>query len=94
MTTISPYLICLRPTSGIRTTSLELLAPTTCRVAMMIAAKNGAVTTATAAMTIVQKAQGPGNFINADQTFLSKANARFNILLNILQSSYIAMMFL
>jgi len=30
----------------------------------------------------------------ADQTFLSKAKSRFNILLNILQSSYIAIMFL
>jgi len=34
---------------------------------MMIVAKNGAVTTATAAMTTVRKAQGPGNFVNADQ---------------------------
>ena len=50
-----------------RTTSLGLLTPTTYRVAMMIAAKNGAVTTATFAMTIVRKARASGNFINADQ---------------------------
>ena len=55
------------PTTNIRTTSPELLTPTTCRVAMMIVAKNGAVTTVTATMTIVRKAQGPGNFVNADQ---------------------------
>ena len=42
----------------------EQLAPTTYRVATMIAAKNGAVTTATASMTI---ARAPGNFINANQ---------------------------
>ena len=34
---------------------------------MMIAAKNDAMTTATAAMTIVRKARASGNFINADQ---------------------------
>ena len=45
----------------------ELLALTTCRVAMMIAVKNGAVTTVTATMTIVRKAQGPGNFVNTNQ---------------------------
>jgi hypothetical protein len=42
---------------------------------MMIAAKNGTVTTATAAMTTGWKAQGPGNFIDAyaaDQTFYLK----------------------
>ena len=42
----------------------ELLALTTYRVVMMIAAKNGAVTTVTTSMTT---AQAPGNFINADQ---------------------------
>ena len=42
----------------------ELLAPTTYHVAMMIAAKNGAVTTATASM---MTARAPGNFVNADQ---------------------------
>ena len=45
----------------------ELLTPTTCRVAMMIAAKNGAVTTATAAIMTVRKARAPGNFVNANQ---------------------------
>ena len=38
-----------------------------CHVAMIITARNGAETTATVAMTTVQKARGPGNFINADQ---------------------------
>ena len=50
-------------------TSLGLLAPTAYRVAMMIATKNGAMTTVTTAMTIGQKAQGPSNFVAADQTF-------------------------
>jgi hypothetical protein len=49
-------------------TSPRLLAPNTYRVAMKIAVKNGAVITATAAMMTVWKAQGSGNFINADQT--------------------------
>ena len=62
---ISPYLICLTPTSN--TTSPGLLTPTTYRVAMMIVAKDGAVTTATAAMTTVRKARAPGNFVNANQ---------------------------
>jgi len=53
---ISPNLVCLRPTSDIRMTSPGLLAPTACRVAIMIAAKNGAMTTATAAMTTGWKA--------------------------------------
>ena len=44
------------PTTNIRMTSPGLLTPTTCRVAMMITAKNGAETTTIAAMTIVQKA--------------------------------------
>jgi hypothetical protein len=35
----------------------------------MIAAKNGAMTTATAAMMTGQKPREPGNFIVADQTF-------------------------
>ena len=34
---------------------------------MTIAAKNGVVTTATAATMTGQKARGPGNFVNADQ---------------------------
>ena len=51
---------------AIRTTSLGLLTPTTYRVVMMITAKNSVMTTATAAMTIVRKAWGPSNFINAD----------------------------
>ena len=66
---------------------------------MMIAAKNGAVTTATASTTT---ARVPGSFVNADQitpyaadqTFYLKLSHSFNILLNILQSSYIAVMFL
>ena len=44
-----------------------LLAPTTCRITRMIAAKNYIVTTVTAATTIGRKARGPSNFINADQ---------------------------
>ena len=36
--------------------------PATCRVTMMMAAKNAGITTC-------QKARGPGNFVNADQTF-------------------------
>ena len=55
------------PTTNIRTTLPRLLTLTTCRVAMMIIAKNGAVTAATAAMTTVRKARAPGNFVNADQ---------------------------
>ena len=55
------------PTSNIRTTSPGLLTPTTCRVVMMIATKNGTVTTATAAMMTVWKARAPGNFVNANQ---------------------------
>ena len=55
------------PTSVIRTTSSGLLAPTACRIAILIAAKNGAMTTATVTMTIGWKARAPGNFINADQ---------------------------
>ena len=48
----------------------RLLTMTTYRVAMMITAKNGTVTTTTTAMMIVQKAREPCNFINpADQTF-------------------------
>ena len=38
----------------------------------IIAAKNGVITTATAAMTIGQKDRGPGNFIAADKTFCLK----------------------
>ena len=65
--TISQNLICIRPTSGIRTTTPGLFGPIACRVAIMIAAKNGAMTTATGAMTTGQEARGPGNFIDADQ---------------------------
>jgi hypothetical protein len=34
---------------------------------MMIAAKNGATTTANAAMTTGRKNRGPDNFVNTDQ---------------------------
>ena len=44
--------------------SPRLLIPTTCRVAMMIAMKNSAVTTTTTFMMI---ARAPVNFVNADQ---------------------------
>ena len=44
---------------------LGLPTPTTCHVTMMISAKNAAITTC-------QKARGPGNFINTDQTFCLK----------------------
>ena len=91
--------------SGFRpTASSESPEPSTepCRIAMMIATKNSAVTTATVAMTTVRKARAPGNFVNAnqitpyaaDQTFCLKLSHGFNILLNILQSPYIAVMFL
>jgi hypothetical protein len=43
-----------------------LLALITCHVAVMIATKNGAMTTVTA-MTIGRKARVPGNFNDADQ---------------------------
>ena len=55
------------PTSIMRATSPRLLTPTTCHVVMMIAAKNGAITIATATMMIGQKARGLGNFVDADQ---------------------------
>ena len=42
----------------------ELLALTTYYVAMMIAVKNGVMTTATASMTT---ARAPSNFVNTDQ---------------------------
>jgi hypothetical protein len=42
------------------------------RVAMMIAAKNGTMTTTTGAMATSQKARGPDNFVTADQTFCLK----------------------
>ena len=51
-------IILLGLTSGIRTTSPQVLAPTTRRVAMMIAAKDGAVTTATAAIRQFRKLEG------------------------------------
>ena len=44
--------------SSIRMTLPELLTPTTCRIAMMIAAKNDAVTTATAAIRQFGKLEG------------------------------------
>jgi hypothetical protein len=50
-------------------TSPGLLVPIVHRVTMMITAKNDAMMTATVAMMIGQKIRGPGNFINADQTF-------------------------
>jgi len=52
----------------------ELLAPTTCRVTMMIAAKNGAVTTTTASMTT---ARAPVNFVNADHITLYATDQTF-----------------
>ena len=55
------------PTTNIKTTSSRLLAPTAYRVAILIDAKNGAMTTTIAAMTIGWKTRGPRNFINADQ---------------------------
>jgi len=41
-------------------------------VAMMIAAKNGATTTATTVMTTGRKARGPDNFITADQISIQR----------------------
>jgi hypothetical protein len=41
---------------------------------MMIAAKNGAVTTATAATTTGRKNRGLGNFVNTDQITSYTAN--------------------
>ena len=60
----------------------ELLAPTTCRVAMMITATNGAVTTTTAAMMTVRKARAPGNFVNADQIMPYAADQTFYLKLS------------
>ena len=65
------------PTSVIRTTSSGLLAPTAYHVAILIAAKNGVMTTATAAMTIGRKARGPGNFVDADQITSYAADQTF-----------------
>ena len=64
---ISLNQICLRPTSTTGMTSLGFLGPLAYRVVMMITTKNGAMTTAIAAMTTGRKARGPGNFVNADQ---------------------------
>ena len=75
-------------------TSPGLLAPTACRVAMMIAVKNGAITTAIAAMTIGQKVQELGDFVDVDQTFCLKLSHALIFFLNIPQPSYISMMFL
>ena len=72
---ISPNL--LKPITSIRTTSPGLLASTICRVAMMIA-----VTTATTAMTTVQKARAPGNFVNADQIMPYAADQTFYLKLS------------
>ena len=77
---ISPNL--LRPITNIRTTLPRLLTSTTCRIAMMIAMKNGAVTTATAAMMTVRKARAPGNFINADQIMPYAADQTFYLKLS------------
>jgi len=49
---------------------------------MMIAAKNGAVTTATAAMMTVRKARAPGNFVNADQIMPYAADQTFYLKLS------------
>ena len=65
------------PATNIRTTSPGLLTPTNCCVAMMIVAKNDAMTTVTAAMTTVQKARGPGNFVNANQIMPYAADQTF-----------------
>ena len=43
---------------------------------------------------VVRRQRRPDNAIRRRPDFLSKAKSRFNILLNILQSPYIAMMFL
>jgi hypothetical protein len=63
---------CSEPTNEPPSESPELLAPTTCRVATMIAAKNGAVITVNVVMTAGWKARGPGNFVNYDQIFFLK----------------------
>ena len=49
---------------------------------MMIAAKNGAVTTATAAMTTVWKARGPSNFVYVDQITPYATDQTFYLKLN------------
>ena len=85
--------------SIIRMTSSRLLAPTAYHVTILIAAKNGAVTTTTASMTT---ARAPGKFVNADQitpyatdqTFCLRLSHALIFFLNILQSSYIAIIFL
>jgi hypothetical protein len=53
----------------------SLLALTTCHVAIMIATKNGAMTTATTVMTTRQKARGPDNFVTTDQILRPKISA-------------------
>ena len=58
-------------------TSPGLLAATAYHVAMMIAMKNSAITTMTAAMTTGQKAREPGDFIDADQMFCLKLSHTF-----------------
>lgn len=45
-----------------------------CHFAMMIGAKNGATTIATAAMTVDQKAREPDNFVDTDQITSYAAN--------------------
>ena len=57
----------------------ELLDLTTYRVAMMIVAKNGAMTTVTASMTT---ARAPSNFINADQITPYTADQTFYLKLS------------
>ena len=49
---------------------------------MMIAVKNGAMTTVTAAMMIVWKARAPGNFVNADQIMPYAADQTFYLKLS------------
>ena len=43
-----------------------------CHVAIMIATKNGPMTTATTTRTTGQKAQEPGDFVDTDQMFCLK----------------------
>ena len=55
-----------RSISTVGRTLLGFLSPIAQHVAMMIAVKNGDMTTATAAMMTSRKARGPGNFVDAD----------------------------
>jgi len=49
---------------------------------MMIATKNGTVTTTTTAMMTVQKARVPSNFVNADQIMPYAADQTFYLKLS------------